>query len=343
MDVDDCNITVSTCWENNYEQKGYFFLHMPIALMGVVTNTLNLIVLHHKTFKTKVTAYTLLVAMAIADLVGCAVIFPISFCRCLEPIEEWHCYLQQFYDVYIFLPFANGFGTISIWLMVVASLERYMSVAHPLKARKVWTCRFTKCTILACYVCGFAISMPYFFQRQIEKEPPPGYTEWGKSQGAAVYNWTRMLFIKTIPIVVVAVLNILLIYSIRKFNKKRSQSVHQHAWGRNLSSSRHQLQMRVTAMVISISVVYIVCHFLEPLSHPGIFGHFFSMCALFDHGHKALILTTNILETFSYASNFFFYCIFNRQFSNALESLCQCKQQEKQDEIRMVTPPSPKI
>ena len=78
FELDNCTVTVAICWESDHEPIGYFYLQMPIALMGVVTNTLNLIVLHHKTFKTKVTACTLLVAMAIADLVACSVIFPIG-------------------------------------------------------------------------------------------------------------------------------------------------------------------------------------------------------------------------------------------------------------------------
>ena len=219
---------------------------------------------------------------------------------------------------------------------MVVSLERYMCVAHPLKAMRLWTNRFTKLTILVCYLVGFAISIPYFFQRKIEKEPPPGYTEWGKSDGATAFQWIRMLFIKTIPIIVVTILNSMLIYSIWKFNRKRSLMILPGSSLANLTASQ-QLQMRVTTMVISISVVYVVCHIPEPFAHPGPFGTFFGFCSLFGRGHRTMIIITNVLDTFSYASNFFFYYVFNKHFASALNSMCCCNNQKNSIDIHMST------
>ena len=79
--------------------------------------------------------------------------------------------------------------------------------------------------------------------------------------------------------------------------------------------------MRATAMVVSISVVYVLCHFIEPFSHTGIYSSIFGKCKVYSKNHRILLVTTNITELFSYASNFYFYCIFNKQFRGVLRSI----------------------
>ena len=174
------------CWDNELERYGYLGLLMPIALMGLITNTFSIFVLMQNPFKARVTAYTLLRAMAVTDFIACLLIFPIGLCRCIEPTETWQIYMQQFYEVYIYLPIANGFITVSIYLMMVVSIERYMSVAYALTAKHIWTRRFTSLVILGCYVSGLVINIPYFFLREIRDDPPPGYTDWGRSKGKLI-------------------------------------------------------------------------------------------------------------------------------------------------------------
>ena len=154
-----CNATSANCWETNVKYA-YFILDMPIALLGIVTNILNLVVLNQRPFSIKVTAYTLLVALAVADLLTCTIIFPITFCRCIKPTEKWHMYLQQFYDVYIYLPLANTFATASMWLTLVVSIERYGFVVHAFSSKKYWTRRVTNSAITFCYFDAFAINFP---------------------------------------------------------------------------------------------------------------------------------------------------------------------------------------
>ena len=319
-----CNNSISLCWQSKLEPYGYFCLHMPCALMGIVTNTLTLLVFHQRPFQARVTAYTLLQAMAVMDFITCFLILPIGFCRCIEPSEQWETYVQQFYDIYIYLPLCNTFGTASVFLTMFVSIERYMSVAHALKAKKLWSSRFTSLVIVMCLLCGFVINMPYFFLREISEEPPPGYTEWGQSNGSKVYSWIRMVIIKFIPISVVAFLNTLLIIAVWKLNKRHTRMVHPESSSSSILA-RQQLQMRVTAMVVSISIVYIACHLPEPFAHSGVFTTLFGECSRYGKGHRTLIITVNVLETFSYASNFFFYYKFNRQFACTLRAFCECE------------------
>ena len=295
---------------------------MPIAIMGIITNILNLLVLHHQQFRVRVTAFTLLRAMAVADLCACLTIFPIGLCRCIYPTGgTWQTHLQQFYEIYIYLPLSNWFGCSSVWLTTVVSFERYFCVAYPIKAKYMWTLPVARWIIGGIFFSAFLMYLPYFFLREIEDEPPPGYTEWGTSAGAEVYSWIRMVIVKTIPTTVVAVLNGMLLAHIWRLNKRRKTIV-QPAGGSKTNNSRNQLQFRATAMVVSISVVFVFCHIVEPFSHSGLFSTLFGLCSLYNDSHRVLLITTNIAEVFSYATNFYFYCLFNKQFRGVLKHCC---------------------
>jgi hypothetical protein len=321
---DSCSVVPPLCWDSRLESIGYLYIHLPIAVMGIVTNILNLLVLQHAQFRARVTVFTLLQAMALADLCACVTIFPIGLCRCIEPDAggAWQTHLQQFYEIYIYLPLSNWFGCCSVWLTSVVSFERYFCVAYPLKAKQVWTVRLARVIIAAIFVSSLLMYVPYFFLREIRDSPPPGYTDWGTSHGAEVYSWIRMLIVKTIPITLVALTNGLLLSHIWRLQKRRNTLVRPMGGKGAGGGGRSELQVRATAMVLSISAVFLLCHIVEPFSHSGLFSTLFGVCSLYNEAHRTLLITTNILEVFSYATNFFFYCVFNKQFRGVLRHCC---------------------
>ena len=260
-----------------------------------------------------------------ADLMACVTIFPIGLCRCIDPGDElWKSYLQQFFEIYIYLPLSNWFGCVSVWLTTVVSFERYFCVAYPLKAKYLWTSQITRCIIIGIYISGFLMYLPYFFLRTINDEgAPPGYTDWGNSDGAYVYSWIRMFLVKTIPVVSVTVLNALLLYRLLKINNKRKTMVQPSTAGNKITNRRNQLQMKATAMVVSISIVFVLCHSIEPFAHSGLYVQLVGdKCKVYNTAHRILLFTTNTAEVFSYASNFYFYCLFNKQFRGVLKQGC---------------------
>ena len=81
-------------------------------------------------------------------------------------------------------------------------------------------------------------------------------------------------------------------------------------------------------MLVSISVVFLLCHFLEPMSHSVLYGAIFGECAVYTEAHLIQVMVTNTLEMFSYASNFVFYCIFHLRFRRFLKRMLCCQSED---------------
>jgi hypothetical protein len=75
-------------------------------------------------------------------------------------------------------------------------------------------------------------------------------------------------------------------------------------------------------MLVSILIVFVLCHLVEPLSHSSLFAELWGVCEVYSEGHFTQIMVTNGLEWFSFASNFIFYCIFHKQFQESLKKAC---------------------
>ena len=332
----ECVIHFPACFESEVEFIGYMYIDAPLNFLGIVTNILNLLVLTKPPFMVRVTAFTFLRGMAVADLLACSFIFPIGFCRCFPPGDiSWKGYMQQFYDVYIYLPLANWCGCVSTWITVASSLERFMCVAFVVKSRQFWTPSRARLIVFVIFAASFLLNMPYFFLTEIQDTPPPQYTDWGLTDGASAYFWCRSVFTKIIPITLVLVLNTLLLKNIWAMNKRHDEmksKMEQPSGKDNIekpktekNSARAQMQMRATLMVVSISIVFLVCHSLEPFSHSSIFSALFGKCNVYGTNHRIFIIYTNAMETVTLATNFFFYCLFNKQFWSVLKGMCCCK------------------
>ncbi|ELU13493.1 hypothetical protein CAPTEDRAFT_216221 [Capitella teleta] len=80
--------------------------------------------------------------------------------------------------------------------------------------------------------------------------------------------------------------------------------------------------IRVSVMLVSILITFVLCHLLEPLSHSSLFAVLWGVCEVYSESHYTQIMVTNGLEWFSFASNFIFYCIFHKQFQDSLKKSC---------------------
>lgn len=84
---------------------------------------------------------------------------------------------------------------------------------------------------------------------------------------------------------------------------------------------RRRQEHLVTAMLVSISTTFVVCHCTEPFIHANVYAAFGGPCSIYEPEYNVRRVVVNILEMFSYAINFVFFCIFERQFRAALRAL----------------------
>lgn len=66
------------------------------------------------------------------------------------------------YDAFIYYPVSNVFSCSSVWIIVLLTVERYISVRFPLKAKELCTRRLARRTIVVVVVLALAINIPRF-------------------------------------------------------------------------------------------------------------------------------------------------------------------------------------
>ena len=295
------------------------YLFTTITCVGVVTNILNLTVFVDRKSKLNGTTFTLLKALATADFFVCVMCVPAGISRCVPYRHHWEIALRQVYEIYILIPVSNSFAAASGWLTVILAVERYIAVRFlngpSFRRISTWVC------IILTYLCAFAINVPYFWYREPNYDGIyPKLTRFGVSDGFNIYLWVRMILMKGVPIVFILIFNGLLVHAVHVANQRRKALVFQ-----NTSDCRRQhLQLRITAMMIGITITFLVCHVVEPFSHGSVYRAIHGPCSLRTDQYMTQRVVTNNLELLSYSTNFIFYSIFHKQFRASLRRLFHC-------------------
>lgn len=69
---------------------------------------------------------------------------------------------------YVFLPVGNIFSSSSVWITVLLTVERYISVRYPFKAKELCTSRLARRTIVVIVLLAAIVNSPRFFSQTIE-------------------------------------------------------------------------------------------------------------------------------------------------------------------------------
>uniref|UniRef100_A0A915D2A4 G-protein coupled receptors family 1 profile domain-containing protein n=1 Tax=Ditylenchus dipsaci TaxID=166011 RepID=A0A915D2A4_9BILA len=130
----------------------------PIQLIvGLIGNTLNLVVLLNRRMRTKTNI--LLAMVALADILFLLFMLPHTL--------MYHNKLMKIGCLKRFIVYGNNHITgvvntcsfASAWLIVVVSIERMMAILFPLRSRTIWTWRNSKIIIASIWLVGTLASM----------------------------------------------------------------------------------------------------------------------------------------------------------------------------------------
>ena len=313
----ECNQSVPVC-STPPEKVMYGYFIPVICTTGVLLNIINISVFTRRTFTGS--TFTFLAGLGVVDLLTLLLVAPIGAVRCDISPHPGENYLKRVYDTYVFLPVANSFATSSVWTTLAISVERLIILKYPTIANKVCSpCKARMC-VITITICSFFMNFPYFFVRRIDNNFELKYTKFGTSYGFTVYSWIRTCFVKLIPIFTIAILNGILIHFVRKSRRNSGNN------GTKFPSKSVRMQNRTTAMLITIALILILCHVIDPLSQSGIYRSIFGRCSTNTNHYNFVRALSNCLETFSYATNFFIYYTFHQQFRITLLSFIRCRQ-----------------
>ncbi len=306
------------------EEIGYMYIIPVICSFGVVCNIIILIVFFKPSFRSHMTSSTLtyLTGLAVADLLTAFVFLPIGLIRCIETTSHDARYAFNWYEKYLYRWLGNTFMTISVWTTLTITTERYLFLLYhggEVSGQSMQRSAAGALTILAfIYIlaCGFNIPM-FFYYDTVTGYDILDRSDFAKGTGYEAYSWIRMFVVKYIPMTLIAILNVALIKLMR--NSRRSLKI--VIFPMAVYARRIQAQNRVTAMLLSISTVFVVCNSLEPFIHASIYSTLFGECSLETREYETARMFGNMFETISYASNFVTYCVFNQVFLSQVKQL----------------------
>ena len=319
------NVTSVIRCDCQVEYIGYVYVLPILCCIGVITNVLNLLVFTQKHFQGS--TFCFLTAMAAMDLMSTLLGIPLGPTRCWMPEHNVPRYIRSFYQAYVLLPVVNAFITDSVWITTAVSVERYIFVAFPFRSRSRCTEKYSRIFVLVIFVSALIMIFPYFFYKRISDTTKElETTDFGQSDNFRVYCWCRVLLLKLIPIAMISVLNGLLIKATCRASRRRKDML-----GPGSRQNKRQMdQLKMTTMLITISFVFLVCHLPEPFAHSEVYKTMFGRNSIEHHDFIRYRMVANLLEIISFSTNYFFYFLFNKQFSCTLKRTLRCVSDDDQ-------------
>ena len=310
----------------NYRIVVNVFVVGILCLVGFVGNALSIAVLRKDRDKKNTTNW-LLQTLAVADtLYLCASVF-IQTLNTIRADTNWWPDLQRafpYLEPYIW-PFASIAQTITVWLVMLVTVDRYIAICLPLRTN-IRTLQRTKLAVAIVILAAILYNVPRFLEREIvtkfnectnSTDTKTEQTQFRKSRVYFLVYKTIMYFIfRAIgPLLALIILNLRLVKALREVRKKHRDMT---------KSTKHR--ENITLMLVVVVTVFILCE-LPDLIVRVVFS---LLVFLFEPGSYDLYklryfnVTSNALLTLNSGINFLIYCLIGNKFRNILWQMC-CK------------------
>ena len=288
-----------------------------VCVLGVTGNVINLFVLSQKCLRANMgrmekCAHVGLMALAVSDLLYCAVSFPQTLMD-RTSIGSPHFDLWVLYRTYS-NAFINCFLVSSSWLTVSMAVCRYLAICHPIFARQYLGVTTSQTIVLLVFALSILFNLPRFWMKQVSfikcvgegryYFTMPGYMERNNT-AHVVYMWLYFILGILLPIIVLLYCNIYLIKALKVSNKLRKEH-----------STNSETTHVVTLTLSTIVILYIV---LVGPAELVIFWKPFVTENPLKYGIALRIC--NALQMWNFAINFILYCIINVQYRLALKNM----------------------
>lgn len=217
-----------------------------------------------------------------------------------------------FYNITPFLfialfPFAIIAQTTSIYMTLFVSLERYIAVCFPLKAKALCTKKKAKFCILIIAVFSIAYNAIKFFEIQLvqSKDAEHGvfYCPRANSLRRNYYyihiyiHWMYLIVINLIPLTAITFFNVQIFLRVKTVNRMRYQL-----------TKREMADIKLTSMLFAVVAVFLVCNF--PAVLINIYESFLPAQMIDDR----LVKISNFMITLSSSVNFVIYVVLVKKF-----------------------------
>ncbi|KAH7729233.1 Protein AH9.1, partial [Aphelenchoides avenae] len=319
-------------WRVDYVAHVYV---MPcLLIIGFVNQCLNVWTLN----SLAPVGYLYLKASAIADILSIIALVP--FCVRHGNAHNPYSYPGMFFHTHVELPLINSLITASALCLVAMTVDRYLSIRHPIAFFNSPDSRTRIRTTIGCLFClAFVVFIPSGWQKVLIQEVDTldnNRTYYriernhhlNQSDHFKVYLAFRELVARIGPIVILVVLNVGMIRSLRRisarYNTRRrsmTPAVAASVALRTPNRAREQDRTRISVLLLITSATFVVCTLPASL-----------ISLLIDQtrnsfGMQVFRAFANCLQVSHYLHNFYLYALCSCEYRQAFLTLTGCTKQ----------------
>ncbi|XP_071100460.1 FMRFamide peptide receptor frpr-18-like [Haliotis cracherodii] len=304
----------------------FAILIIPICIFGCIGNILSLFVLIHHRMRN--TTNCCLAALAVSDFL---VLFhslwysTIIIYKSRDPVSAANLRRLTY-------PVIGAYGSvvtarITTWLTTLLSIERFVAVYCPMKARTICGKKHTYLGILMIYFVTIIAFLPHALKYRPETVTNNNRTIvilhktiLGKNhQFCAIYGTILNILFRFVPIALLIILNILIVKAIRQtWNLRRIMS----KGGNPCNMSE---QNRITIMLLIVSFVFLICILPGALnSIASQIKQDYSRLGSNRNLFACISCVTYFLETVNSSINFIIYMAFSAKFCRTYQEIFCC-------------------
>ncbi|KAG5681340.1 hypothetical protein PVAND_010785 [Polypedilum vanderplanki] len=302
----------------NLRRLSYGIILPAICILGILGNALNLLVLTRPNMKGP--AYIYMRGYSASALV--ALVFAIPFGRRLQFHDDngrWTTLREAFYTAHLELFLGNACLGVGVLMLLVLTIERYVSVCHPTHMRPALGP--PKLTVFLILIGTFVIYLPSLFRYEVIKCVlfTDGSITYYKrnnydfldSMFYSVYKVILEIVFKLMPTVLIAYFNVRIMIVYRQTCNKRRRMTLSHT--KDDDSRKFAEERRLMFLLGSTSLLFLVC-----VSPMAILHVTLSEENLSNFSYQVFRALANLMELLNYSITFYIYCLFSEDFRNTL-------------------------
>lgn len=217
-------------------------------------------------------------------------------------------------------PLANVAQTMSVYLTLVVTLERWVAVCHPFRAKALCTSARARWYVLGTAAFALAYNAPKFFEAEVVAVGEPGGelvycvradVRFRTERYVAVYiHWMYLVVMYVVPFTALAALNACIVRQVRRAQAERARL-----------SRVQRRELGLATMLLVVVLVFFLCNLLPLVTNAfEVFrGDQFDSL-------DPLVKTSNLLVTLNSSVNFVIYVIFGEKFKRVfLKMFCAAR------------------
>ena len=302
-------------WQNHSDSFSKEEISVPsliLSIVGLLANTLVIVVivcgsLRHSVFM------TLLVVLAVADNL---VLLTTDL---LQRGVFGHIFGQALSACRVLMYIVQSSGTMSSWMVVLISIERFTAISYPLKVHIYFSMK-RSCILILClvvFICVVKVYRLFSASIEVRYDIPICLVSRPHERSNVIFSILDGLLYCLIPFCLITILNVMILKRLKSKKAFRARSqVHSQ-------SSSHR-DRPLVPMMLAVSLVFAVTTFPFTLLLTTSLILELNGIEWNENNNWVFVLAIG-LSNLNHIMNFFFYCITGSVFRTEFFSLFKCK------------------